>query len=169
MGKVRSNLNGFVESGGWDFLLEQDENRVPSDNEQLDPNRPPSEDEYVPSDSEDYGSDDYSDDDDDDDFESDEMYSDEDEGGFDDGEEEEEGLGTVSLSFGDWFLFNTPLNCVFCGIDWDELDRRAAIEDRKSSRRETEETRRDRMRNRNNAYRQKNRVSPNNYKKRSRY
>merc|ERR1712154_751666 len=26
MSKIRTNLNGFVESGGWDFLLEHDEN-----------------------------------------------------------------------------------------------------------------------------------------------
>jgi len=140
MGKVRANLSGFVESGGWDFLLEQDENRVVSDDEALDPNRPPSEDEYVPSDEDDYGSDDYSDDDDDDDYESDEMYSDENEE-FEEEEEEE-------------------------GLDWDELDRRAAIEDRKSSRRDTEETRRDRQNRRNQSYRSNNRMSPHGNKRR---
>jgi len=144
MAKVRSNLAGFVESGGWDFLLEQDEDRVPSDDGRRDPNRPPSEDEYVPSDEEDYGSDDYSDDEDDDDYESDEMYSDEEDGGFDDEEEEE-------------------------GLDWDELDRRAALEDKKTSRRENEESRRTRMEVRNRAYRANNRVSPGGMHKRRRY
>jgi len=139
MAKVRSNLNGFVESGGWDFLLEQDENRVPSDDEPLDPNRPPSADEYVPSEEED----DYSDysDESDEDYESDEMYSDEDEGAFEEEQDEE-------------------------ALDWDELDKRAAAEDRKSARRENDEQRRERQNRRNDAYRAKNRISPNHNKRR---
>merc|ERR1719319_2067973 len=36
MGKIRTNLSGFVESGGWDFLLEQDENRQIQDDEYVD-------------------------------------------------------------------------------------------------------------------------------------
>jgi len=133
MAKVRSNLSGFVQSGGWDFLLEQDENRVPDDDEAPDPNRPPSEDEYVPSEEDD----DYSDysDESDDDYESDDMYSDEDEGAFQEEEEEE-------------------------GLDWDELDKRAAAEDRKASRRENEDQRRERQTRRNQSYRSNNRISP---------
>merc|ERR1712154_271008 len=90
MSKIRTNLEGFVESGAWDFLLETDENHQVSDNDDDNTNnRIPSEDEYVPSD-DDYESDDYSDDDDDDDdddYESDE-YSDDDLMDSNGGEEE---------------------------------------------------------------------------------
>merc|ERR1719295_614563 len=52
------------------------------------------------------------------------------------------------------------------GLDWDELDRRAAIEDRKSTRRDTEESRRDRQNRRNQSYRSNNRMSPHSNKRR---
>lgn len=138
MGKIRTNLAGFVDSGGWDFLLEQDENRMVQDDEEVD--QLPSEDEYVPESDDDYGSDDYSDEDDDEDYD-DEMYSDEDDEDFEEEEEEE-------------------------GLDWDELDRRAALEDKKSSQRESQDSRRERLNSRNNQYRSNNRISPGGQKRR---
>jgi len=138
MGKIRTNLAGFVESGGWDFLLEQDENRQIQDDEEVD--QDPAEDEYVPESEDEYS--DYSDEDDDEDVD-DEMYSDEEDDDFEDEEEEE-------------------------GLDWDELDRRAALEDRKSSQRETA-SRKEMMNARNNQYRANNRVSPMGNNKRRRY
>merc|ERR1711971_89446 len=137
MGKIRTNLAGFVESGGWDFLLEQDENRQIQDDEV---DQDPAEDEYVPESEDEYS--DYSDEDDDEDVD-DEMYSDEEDDDFEDEEEEE-------------------------GLDWDELDRRAALEDRKSSQRETA-SRKEMMNARNNQYRANNRVSPMGNNKRRRY
>merc|ERR1719319_862490 len=123
MGKIRTNLSGFVDSGGWDFLLEQDENRQIQDDEYVD--QGPAEDEYVPESEDEYS--DYSDEDDDED------------------EVEEEGL------------------------DWDELDRRAALEDRKSSQRDSTDTRKERLSARNTQYRANNRVSPMGNNKRRRY
>ena len=156
--KIRHNIQGFVDSGGWDFLLENDEtyqssnnnNNNNNDNDDDDQPRIPSEDEYVPEDDDDdYYSDDYSDDeDDDDDYESDDFYSDDDDHhnrnhNNDDDDEDEEGL------------------------DWDELDRRAALEDKKAARREADDTRRQRLSSRNQSYRANNKMS--NYNKRRRY
>merc|ERR1712130_9786 len=128
MSKIRTNLNGFVESGGWDFLLEHDENAHNEEGEMIDD--VPEEDQYVPDDDEyDEEYSDYSDDEDND------YVSDED-------DEEDEGL------------------------DWDELDRRAAAHDNKANRKEREE-KRQRLNALNNQYRANNAMS--NHNKRRRY
>merc|ERR1711933_479366 len=133
MNKIRTNLQGFVESGAWDFLLANDEFHNPNagdDDDELEDNVP-LEDQYNPEDDED--DDDYSDysdeDDDDDDDYDDYDETDEDENGYDDASEEEEGL------------------------DWDELDKKAAAEDRRANQRDNEEKRRQRNQRRNQQYR----------------
>merc|ERR1712129_310555 len=111
MTKIRTNLEGFVESGAWDFLLLNDEFHNPgNDDDELEDNVP-DEDKYEPE-SEDYSSDDYSDESEEDDEDFDDEYSDDDGGGYEDASEEEEGL------------------------DWDEMDRRAAAHDRKANQRD---------------------------------
>merc|ERR1712130_836910 len=141
MSKIRTNLEGFVESGAWDFLLENDEFHNPNagnmDDDELEDNVPV-EDQYNPEEDED--DDDYSDYSDDDDDDEDDY--DDDIGYDDDDESVEEGL------------------------DWDEMDRRAAAEDKKANNRETEEQRRERNQRRNKQYKANNRISPNNNKRR---
>eukprot|EP00484_Ammonia_sp_Unknown_P023047 CAMPEP_0197039880 /NCGR_PEP_ID=MMETSP1384-20130603/16638_1 /TAXON_ID=29189 /ORGANISM="Ammonia sp." /LENGTH=1132 /DNA_ID=CAMNT_0042470547 /DNA_START=51 /DNA_END=3449 /DNA_ORIENTATION=- len=153
MGKIRTNLEGFINSGGWDFLLQQDDGYTNNhnrsspngdDDDDVAMKGPPSEDEYVPDDSDAYSDEDFSDDDDDDDYESDE-YSDEDDdlnAAYEDDDDDEEGL------------------------DWDELDRRAALEDKKAAQREAETSRNTRMNTRNQQYRADNRMSNSNKRRR---
>merc|ERR1711933_2343 len=83
MNKIRTNLEGFVESGAWDFLLENDEFHNPNaedDDMELEDNVPV-EDQYNPRD----------DDDEEDDYDDYDETDEDDDGGYDD-ESEEEGL-----------------------------------------------------------------------------
>merc|ERR1712048_821129 len=80
----------------------------------------------------------YNPEDDEDDYD-DYDETDEDENGYDDASEEEEE-----------------------GLDWDELDKKAAAEDRRANQRENMDKKRERNQRRNQQYRSNNRISPNN-------
>lgn len=108
MERIRSDLGGFIKSGGWDFLREQPP--VESDNEDGDA----AGDDYAPEEDawqEDEASDDYDEDDQDDYADEEEKENSEFE---DEDEEEEEEI-----------------------LDWDELEKRAAASDRKKDRKRT--------------------------------
>eukprot|EP01084_Bolivina_argentea_P152345 265772_1 len=139
MSKIRSNLSGFVASGGWDFLLPppSDDGAAADDD---DPSKPriPDVDEYVPDDdAEDEYSSDYSDDDDDEDDQTDD----------DDFDESDSAAGGGGGDYGD--EEDDP------GLDWEELDRRAAVHDKKAAQKE-----------RNNQYRSNHKMTNSNKRRR---
>eukprot|EP01083_Nonionella_stella_P237916 834187_1 len=157
MSKIRSNLEGFVSSGGWDFLLSPEDES--NDSNTNNSNKPPSEDDYVPSEPDDYSSDDYSDDDDDDDDYDDDYetdYSDEDNNNNNNNGHGSRRRSSQSNSNND------------TGLDWDELDRRALEHDRRANKKEFEEDRKDKLQRRNNIYKNNNAYG-NHQNKRRRY